>query len=337
MALKFPDSAVPMGDFSVTTAKYIDFEDGESLQEKLDNGTLGSGANYTAGDNIIIDDSNTISAIMYDDTEIQELVTKKQNKLIAGNNIEILDDNTINSINEIPEYLSADENKVLTVKLNTDTNTPKLEWEDVSATGTINVKVTENADNTDEIYKLDITQFDNDTQTTTTTTTPNLKGKDGVNGTDGTDGKDVTIKENADNNDTTYKLDITSYNEDNGAYETTTTPNLKGIDGVDGIDAKDITIKENADNNDTTYKLDITKWNEDTQTYETITTPNLRGNSLTNIEENANNTDTVYKLDITSFDNDAGEYTTITTPNLKQLVIPTSRPETLVNGAIWIE
>lgn len=41
MALKFPDSAVPMGDFPVTTADNIDFLDGESLQYKLDNGTLG--------------------------------------------------------------------------------------------------------------------------------------------------------------------------------------------------------------------------------------------------------------------------------------------------------
>ena len=43
MALKLPDSAVPMGDFPVAKAVDIDFDDGENLQEKLDNGTLGGG------------------------------------------------------------------------------------------------------------------------------------------------------------------------------------------------------------------------------------------------------------------------------------------------------
>ena len=41
MALKLPDSAVPMGDFPVAKAVDIDFNDGENLQEKLDNGKLG--------------------------------------------------------------------------------------------------------------------------------------------------------------------------------------------------------------------------------------------------------------------------------------------------------
>ena len=40
MALKLPDSAVPMGDFPVAKAVDIDFDDGENLQEKLDNGKL---------------------------------------------------------------------------------------------------------------------------------------------------------------------------------------------------------------------------------------------------------------------------------------------------------
>ena len=43
MALKFPDTAVPMGDFPAAMAEHIEFADGERLQEKLDNGTLGSG------------------------------------------------------------------------------------------------------------------------------------------------------------------------------------------------------------------------------------------------------------------------------------------------------
>ena len=45
MALKLPDSAVPMGDFPVAKAVDIDFDDGENLQEKLDNGALGGGGN----------------------------------------------------------------------------------------------------------------------------------------------------------------------------------------------------------------------------------------------------------------------------------------------------
>lgn len=45
MALKLPDSAVPMGDFPVAKAVDIDFNDGENLQEKFDNGELGGGGN----------------------------------------------------------------------------------------------------------------------------------------------------------------------------------------------------------------------------------------------------------------------------------------------------
>ena len=47
MALKLPDSAVPMGDFPVAKAVDIDFDDGENLQEKLDNGKLGGEGNTT--------------------------------------------------------------------------------------------------------------------------------------------------------------------------------------------------------------------------------------------------------------------------------------------------
>lgn len=41
MALKFPDTAVPMGDFPAAMAEHIDFSDGKSLQEKYDLGELG--------------------------------------------------------------------------------------------------------------------------------------------------------------------------------------------------------------------------------------------------------------------------------------------------------
>ena len=47
MALKLPDSAVPMGDFPVAKAVDIDFDDGENLQDKFDNGELGGGGGST--------------------------------------------------------------------------------------------------------------------------------------------------------------------------------------------------------------------------------------------------------------------------------------------------
>lgn len=53
-------------------------------------------------------------------------------------------------------------------------------------------------------------------------------GQDGADGQDGEDGFSPTIVENAGNNSTTYKLDITT--KDN----TFTTPNLKGADGTSG-------------------------------------------------------------------------------------------------------
>ena len=55
MALKLPDSAVPMGDFPVAKAVDIDFDDGENLQEKLDNGTLGGGGGSPAPEKQIKD------------------------------------------------------------------------------------------------------------------------------------------------------------------------------------------------------------------------------------------------------------------------------------------
>ena len=49
MALKLPDSAVPMGDFPVAKAVDIDFDDGENLQDKFDNGELGGGGGGSEG------------------------------------------------------------------------------------------------------------------------------------------------------------------------------------------------------------------------------------------------------------------------------------------------
>jgi hypothetical protein len=43
MAVKLPDTAVPMGNFPVAYSEHILFEDDETLQEKFDNGSLGGG------------------------------------------------------------------------------------------------------------------------------------------------------------------------------------------------------------------------------------------------------------------------------------------------------
>lgn len=58
MALKLPDSAVPMGDFPVAKAVDIDFDDGENLQEKLDNGTLGGGGGASEAEFVSYDNES---------------------------------------------------------------------------------------------------------------------------------------------------------------------------------------------------------------------------------------------------------------------------------------
>ena len=55
MALKLPDSAVPMGDFPVAKAVDIDFNDGENLQDKFDNGDLGGGSSFSGSYNDLTD------------------------------------------------------------------------------------------------------------------------------------------------------------------------------------------------------------------------------------------------------------------------------------------
>lgn len=87
--------------------------------------------------------------------------------------------------------------------------------------------IVENSENTDEIYKLDITDKNG------TFTTPNLKGEQGIQGSQGERGEQgiqgeqgekgfsPTITENEDNTEDVYKLNI--INEEG----TFTTPNLK--------------------------------------------------------------------------------------------------------------
>lgn len=81
--------------------------------------------------------------------------------------------------------------------------------------------ITENAGNTDDVYKLDITDVSE------TKTTPNLKGKNGQ------DGFSPSIVPDPANDDETYKLIIT---DGNG---TITTVNLIGKQGIQGIQGEE--------------------------------------------------------------------------------------------------
>lgn len=108
-------------------------------------------------------------------------------------------------------------------------------------------------------------------------------GTDGIDGVDGQDGFSPTIIENESNDDSTYKLDITT---STGSF---TTPNLKGatgaqgiqgiqgIAGQDGQDGYSPTITENVDNTTDVYKLDITTKDSN------FTTPNLKGQAGTTV------------------------------------------------------
>ena len=77
MALKLPDSAVPMGDFPVAKAVDIDFNDGENLQEKLDNGKLGGGGNTTD----LTDLENRVTTNEADITDLQEQTSDLQEQI----------------------------------------------------------------------------------------------------------------------------------------------------------------------------------------------------------------------------------------------------------------
>ena len=77
MALKLPDSAVPMGDFPVAKAVDIDFDDGENLQEKLDDGKLGGGGNttdLTDLENRITTNENNITDLQEQTSDLQEQI-----------------------------------------------------------------------------------------------------------------------------------------------------------------------------------------------------------------------------------------------------------------------
>ena len=159
--------------------------------------------------------------------------------------------------------------------------------------------ITENADNTEEVYKLDIETKDG------TFTTPNLKGEQGdegksayqvwldkgntgseedfLNSLKGADGTSVNILGDLVSTDELPDVDQKkgdSYliNGDLWLYTASVEPdavngfvNVGSIKGPAGNDGFSPTIEPNPDNTDDVYKLDITTKDG------TFTTPNLRG------------------------------------------------------------
>ena len=136
--------------------------------------------------------------------------------------------------------------------------------------------ITENADNTDDSYKLDITNSNG------TITTPNLKGAKGNKGDDGVT-PNISISASIDETIGTPSIKVTKGG-------TTSAPTfdlaisgikgekgdkgeqgIQGATGKNGADGFSPTIVANSTNNSDSYKLDITTKNG------TITTPNLKG------------------------------------------------------------
>ena len=142
--------------------------------------------------------------------------------------------------------------------------------------------ITENADNTDDSYKLDIANSNG------TITTPNLKGAKGdkgEKGADGTNGVTPNISMSASIDGTvgtpsvkvtkggtttapTFDLAISGVK---GAKGDKGEQGIQGATGKNGADGFSPTIVANSTNTADSYKLDITTKNG------TITTPNLKG------------------------------------------------------------
>ena len=109
-------------------------------------------------------------------------------------------------------------------------------------------------DNTEYKTTLELTNYDSDGNPVTEIT-PNLKQPK------------ITITENENNNETNYKLDVNTYDEEGNMTKTITTPNMKPTE---------YTIQPNTGNNAYSYKNDITKKDENGTI--TTTSPNLKGN-----------------------------------------------------------
>lgn len=113
-------------------------------------------------------------------------------------------------------------------------------------------------DNTEYKTTLELTNYDSNGNAIKETT-PNLKAPK------------VTITENSNNADMSYKLDVNTYDEEGNIAKTITTPNMKPVE---------YDVKPNAGNNAYSYKTDTTKKDETGTT--TITSSNLKGNFIWN-------------------------------------------------------
>ena len=100
MAVKLADTLAPMGEFPIANAKDIDFDDGESLQEKLDNGTLGGGGgastadaveyiNDTIGSNNVEEALNTVIADLHthDNKDVLDLLSENEEGKLQYNGV----------------------------------------------------------------------------------------------------------------------------------------------------------------------------------------------------------------------------------------------------------
>ena len=123
MAVKLADTLAPMGEFPIANAKDIDFDDGESLQEKLDNGTLGgegggstadaveyindtiSSTNVEEALNVLVTDSHT-----HANKEVLDLLTATEEGELQYNGTTIGGDggaNTADAISYVNETVGS--------------------------------------------------------------------------------------------------------------------------------------------------------------------------------------------------------------------------------------
>ena len=141
MALKLPDSAVPMGDFPVAKAVDIDFDDGENLQEKLDDGKLGGGGSSSEKQikDWVSGETYEIGDYVYYDGKLYRCTTENSDVDFSGINWKnlsgsetsgaMIDDNTVStttvfSSNKIStEYAKIDQIPILTSIINDDEST----------------------------------------------------------------------------------------------------------------------------------------------------------------------------------------------------------------------
>jgi hypothetical protein len=76
MAIKLADTLAPMADFPAAMAEHVEFADGENLQQKLDDGSLGGGGGEKKGEFLTKEE--------YDQLEADGLLQEDKNYYILG-------------------------------------------------------------------------------------------------------------------------------------------------------------------------------------------------------------------------------------------------------------